>query len=65
MSIEERRVTMKNLIRRLWKDEEGPTAVEYAVMVGIVAVVLLTTVPTLGGAIRTYLNGVGTSLPAP
>jgi pilus assembly protein Flp/PilA len=53
------------IVRRLWKDEEGPTAVEYAVMVGIVAVVLLAAVPTLGTAIQNYLNNVGTSLPAP
>jgi pilus assembly protein Flp/PilA len=39
------------LLRRLIKDEKGATAVEYGLLVGLIAVVILATVTTLGTAI--------------
>jgi pilus assembly protein Flp/PilA len=35
----------------LWRDEEGATAVEYALLVGLIAVVMITAVSTLGTGI--------------
>jgi pilus assembly protein Flp/PilA len=39
---------MKKTILKLWKDEDGPTAVEYALMLGLIAVVILLAVQLLG-----------------
>lgn len=39
---------MRQLFARLWKDEDGPTAVEYALMVGLIAVVVLASATLLG-----------------
>lgn len=40
--------SIKNALRRFLKSEEGPTAVEYAVMLSLIVVVCLTAVSTLG-----------------
>jgi len=37
-----------NLVVAFWKDEDGPTAVEYAVMLALIIVVCITAVTTLG-----------------
>ncbi len=53
---------MKNMLRRLWKDEEGATMVEYGLMVALIAVVVAVAVGPLGTAIATMFNGVQTSV---
>ena len=53
---------LKRLIK-LWKDEEAPTAVEYAIMVAGVAVVIIAVVFLLGGNIRGTLHNVANHLP--
>lgn len=40
-------------LRALWRDEAAPTAVEYGIMVGLIAVVIVLTVGSLG---QTVLN---------
>ena len=42
------------LLKRLFREEEGATAVEYGIMVALIAVVIITTVAALG----TRLDGV-------
>ena len=39
---------MKNLFRRLFKEEDGATAVEYGIMVAAIAAVIITTVIITG-----------------
>jgi pilus assembly protein Flp/PilA len=39
---------MKKFISRLWKDEEGATMVEYALMLALIAAVCVGIVYTLG-----------------
>ncbi len=51
---------MLSNIRRLWKDEEGPTAVEYGLMVALIAGAIIVTVTALGGS----LNGIFTTVSA-
>ena len=41
------------------KDEEGATAVEYALMVALIAVVIIVAVGLLGGELGRLFNAVG------
>jgi pilus assembly protein Flp/PilA len=38
-----------DLLKRLLVEEDGPTAVEYAVMLALIIVVCITAITTLGG----------------
>jgi Flp pilus assembly pilin Flp len=42
---------MKELLLRLWKDEQGQDLVEYALIVAAVGLALITTVNTLSQAV--------------
>jgi pilus assembly protein Flp/PilA len=46
------------------KAEEGPTAVEYAVMLALIIVVCIAAITTLGQGANTTFEGVGAALPA-
>jgi pilus assembly protein Flp/PilA len=54
---------LKN-IKRLLKDEEAPTAVEYALMVAGVAVLIIVAVWFLGGSVSNKFSQVGSSIAA-
>lgn len=49
---------MLNWTRKLWRDEEGATMVEYGIMVALIAAVCVTVVAALG----TQLQGVFTNI---
>jgi pilus assembly protein Flp/PilA len=56
-----RDITMKNIalhIRRFLASEDGPTAVEYAVMLALIIVVCLTAITTLGQRANDTFNNV-------
>ena len=56
---------MKTLIgktRRFLVSEEGPTAVEYAVMLALIVLVCLTAITSIGTKASTTFNKVSTSL---
>lgn len=56
---------MKSLIlrvRRFVSSEDGPTAVEYAVMLALIVVVCLTTIQSLGSNANATFQTVSTSL---
>lgn len=40
---------MTNMIKNFWKDEEGATAIEYALIAGLIAVGLIAALTTLAG----------------
>jgi Flp pilus assembly pilin Flp len=42
-------------VRALWGDETAPTAVEYGIMVGLIAVVIVAAVETLGQVVLVNL----------
>ena len=46
------------------KDESGPTAVEYAVMLALIIVVCITAVTALGSNANTTFGNVGAALPS-
>jgi pilus assembly protein Flp/PilA len=52
---------MKKLIS-FFKDEEGATAVEYAIMVALIAVVVITMVTLVGEKASTVFNDVAANL---
>ncbi len=49
-------------IKRLWKDEEGATALEYGLMAAAVAGVLIVIAYFLGGKVSASLNNVAQHL---
>ena len=53
---------MDRLLRRLWKDEEGATAVEYGMIVALIAAVIVGIVTTLGQNINTALTNVANAI---
>lgn len=54
-----------NLMTRLRTEEKGATAVEYGIMVGLIAVVIIVAVSTLGGTLDGFFDTVnGTLKPA-
>jgi len=50
--------------RHLVISEDGPTAVEYAVMLALIVVVCLTTITTIGTKANATFNSISNSLPA-
>jgi len=44
---------MSKFVTRFLKDESGATAIEYGLIVALIAVVIATIVTTLGGSLRT------------
>ena len=51
-------------IKNFFKDESGATAVEYGLMVALIAVVIIAAVTTVGTNLRDVFNGVAGSLTA-
>ena len=56
---------MKNLalkVQRFLTSEDGPTAVEYAVMLALIIIVCLTAIQSIGTRANTTFEGVATAL---
>lgn len=49
-------------VKNFLVSEDGPTAVEYAVMLALIVVVCLTAIQTIGTNANTTFNGVATQL---
>jgi len=49
---------MMQVIKRFVREEEGATAVEYGLMVALIAAVIVGTVAILGGRVNTAFNTV-------
>jgi pilus assembly protein Flp/PilA len=49
-------------IRRLLSSEDGPTAVEYAVMLALIIIVCLVSIQALGTNTKTTFTNIGNSL---
>lgn len=55
---------MKELMMKLWKDEEGATMVEYGLLVALIAVVVAVAAALLGTQIAALFDNVRGRLPA-
>jgi pilus assembly protein Flp/PilA len=49
------------LIQRFFADETGATAIEYGLIVALIAVVIITAVTTIGTNLKTSFNKIGTA----
>jgi len=47
---------------KLLRDETGSTAVEYSLVISLIAVVIVTAVTTIGGALKNIFNSVANAL---
>ena len=54
---------MKHVVRFM-REEEGATAVEYGLMVALIAAVIVITVQTLGTKVNTAFTTVSNAMPA-
>ena len=53
---------LKNAVVNFLKREDGPTAVEYAVMLALIIVVCITAITTLGSNANSTFNKVASTL---
>ena len=53
---------MPNLIRRFLFDTSGATAIEYGMIAGLISVVIIGTITTLGTKLNTKFNAIATRL---
>jgi pilus assembly protein Flp/PilA len=59
---QKRRREKMERIKNFFKDESGATAVEYGLMVALIAVVIITAVTTLGSNLNAKFEKVGTAV---
>jgi pilus assembly protein Flp/PilA len=55
---------MTKFVSRFMKDESGATAIEYGLIVALIAVVIITAVTTLGTKLNAAFGGINSKLPA-
>jgi pilus assembly protein Flp/PilA len=53
---------MSKFVSRLMKDESGATAIEYGLIVALIAVVIISAVTTLGTNLNTSLSTAGSAI---
>lgn len=53
---------MKKLVKPFLKNESGATAIEYGLIAGLVAVVIIAAVTTVGEQLKTTFTTIGTKL---
>ncbi len=53
---------MKSLMQKIWREEEGATAVEYALMVALIAVAIIVAVRSLGTSVSEKFDVVATAV---
>ena len=53
---------MLESMRKLWKDEAGPTSVEYALLLALVSLVALAAWFALGGSVKTTADASATAM---
>jgi len=50
---------MRELVRKLWRQEEGQALAEYGLILALIAVIAIAGLTLLGESIRDRLNNVG------
>lgn len=53
---------MKDQLVKFWKDEEGATAIEYALIAGIIAVAVIAAFGILGNSLTQFFTDIGSGL---
>ncbi|HEX7761311.1 MAG TPA: Flp family type IVb pilin [Caulobacteraceae bacterium] len=55
---------MSNIINRFLRDESGATAIEYGLIVALIAVVIITAVTAVGTQLNAKFTAAGTAIAA-
>jgi Flp pilus assembly pilin Flp len=58
----EERTTMKELVRRLWCEQEGQDIAEYAVMLAVILVIVVGTIRLIGSNANNVFSNVASSM---
>ena len=53
---------MKKFLAKFTKEESGATAIEYALIAGLISVVVITALTTLGGSLETTFTTISNTL---
>jgi len=53
---------MLRLIRKVWEDRSGPTAIEYGLIAALIAVVTIAGLTTLGNNLNSRYNQLATTV---
>lgn len=53
---------MKNLLKRLWQEEEGQDLVEYGLLLVLIALVAVVSMKTIGSAVSNIFSNAATNL---
>jgi pilus assembly protein Flp/PilA len=56
---------MFRIFRRLRKDEDGATAIEYGLVAGIISLVIITTITMAGSKLEAVFSFIGSTLDDP
>jgi pilus assembly protein Flp/PilA len=54
---------MKTLFGRLVREDEGQDLIEYALLLGIIVVAVITTIGLIGGKVSNYFSSLNSSMP--
>jgi pilus assembly protein Flp/PilA len=55
---------MKNILRKLQRDEDGAALVEYALLVGLIAIAAITAITLVGTDITAFFNAIAGKISA-
>lgn len=61
-NFDERKRIMKNIMMRLWKEEEGQDLLEYALLITLIVLVAAATINPLGSAIGAVYTNANTCI---
>lgn len=53
---------MVNVVRRLWREDEGQDIAEYAVMLAVILVIVVGTIRLIGGNANNVFSNVASSI---
>lgn len=53
---------MRNLLRRLWREDEGQDIAEYAVMLAVILVIVVGTIRLIGSNANNVFSSVASSI---
>ncbi|MGH9479503.1 MAG: Flp family type IVb pilin [Terriglobales bacterium] len=56
---------MKSLLTRIWRDDSGQDMAEYAIVLGVIAVVTVGVITLFGGQVQTLWKNATTALTTP
>jgi pilus assembly protein Flp/PilA len=62
LDLTRKEILMKNVLMRLWKEEEGQDLTEYALLLALISVVMVATIQGLATAIKNAIAAAAAAL---